>query len=110
MPVSIQLLGSYELISADGKPLKLRRKMRALMAYLASTGQPHQRQALAGMFCREAKDPAAVLRSLLSRIRRRLGADSLLTVGDSVQFNRQSAGVDSVAFACFRRCSRRPCA
>lgn len=76
----------------------LRRKERALLAYLVATGQSHYRQTLAGMFCREADVPMRALRLLLSRIRRHLGADAILTLQDTVQFNKHAGWVDCLEF------------
>ncbi|MGH2543992.1 MAG: BTAD domain-containing putative transcriptional regulator, partial [Ardenticatenaceae bacterium] len=95
--LSIRLLGPFEAYVGGHMPV-LRRKSRAMLAYLAVTGRAHSRRALAEMFCQETDDPSAALRSLLSRIRRQLGAETLLTEGDTVQFNRQAGWVDCLEF------------
>lgn len=68
-------------------PVALRRKERALLAYVAVNGRPHTRQELLSLFCATANDPLAALRLLLSRIRRQVGGDLLLLSGDQVQWN-----------------------
>lgn len=95
MSVSLYLLGPFKAqLEAAAEAPALRRKTRALLAYLAATATPHNRRTLATMFCQEAKDPAAVLRSLLSRIRRGLHRDILLTDGDTVCFDAATGWVD----------------
>ncbi len=95
--LSIHLLGSFKVQFGDKVPT-LRRKTRATLGYLAATNQVHHRQALADMFCQETKNPARSLRSLLSRIRRNLSAEALLTEGETVRFNRDVGWVDCVQF------------
>jgi DNA-binding SARP family transcriptional activator len=51
------------------------------------------------MFCQEADDPQRALRSILSRIRQRVGADALLTEGGSVQLSHVAAWIDCLDFA-----------
>ena len=94
---AIHLLGSLEVRVGDKAPA-FRRKTRALLAYLAATGRAHRRRALADMFCQEAKDPAGALRWHLSRIRRQLGAETILAEGDVIRFNHQAGWVDCVEF------------
>lgn len=94
---AIRLLGSLEIQVSDQK-LTLRRKTRAILAYLAATDCPHRRQVLSDLFCQEAKDPAGALRWHISRIRRQLGPETLLVEGNTVQFNHQVGWVDCVEF------------
>ncbi len=95
---SIHLLGSFEVRVGATTPT-LRRKTRAMLAYLAATGQRHHRRALADMFCQETKNPYASLRSLLSRIRRQVGSEVLLTEGEMVCVSRQAVWVDCLELA-----------
>jgi DNA-binding SARP family transcriptional activator/tetratricopeptide (TPR) repeat protein len=96
----VYLLGSFEIKQSESdRPPALRRKTGAALAYLAATGQPQSRQVLAEMFCQEADDPQRALRSILSRIRQRLGEEILLSEGNRVEFNRQVGWVDCLAFA-----------
>lgn len=97
---SIYLLGAFSVKSHGASaPLKLRRKTRALLAYLAATGQAHNRQTLADLFCTDTADPLGALRSILSRLRRHLGPDALLTDGSAVWLNQVAGWVDCLAFA-----------
>lgn len=101
MRYSLKLLGPLELRRGT-EPVTLRRKGRALLAYLAATDQPHRRQKLADIFCQEANDPANVLRLLLSRIRQQLGVAAFVVEGDTVKFNGQNGcWVDSQEFEGF---------
>src|SRR6478672_11680910 len=90
--ISLCLLGSFELRASDRsiKPA-LDRKTRAILAYLAATGQPHSRQSLYSLFCQEALDPAGTLRWHLSRMRRQLSPVIITITKQAVQFNRQAA-------------------
>ncbi|RIK34297.1 MAG: hypothetical protein DCC55_33315 [Chloroflexi bacterium] len=98
--LSIHLLGSFEARSRQqAAPVALRRKTCALLAYLAASGQPQSRQALAEIFCPEVDDPPGALRSILSRIRQRLGANILLSEENRVQFNLAAGWVDCLEFA-----------
>ncbi|MEI2692113.1 MAG: hypothetical protein V9H69_21370 [Anaerolineae bacterium] len=66
-------------------------KVPALLAYLAVTGRPHQRDALAGLLWGEMPDAAAAnnLRQALSNLRK-LFEPHLLITRDTVAFNRDS--------------------
>lgn len=98
--LSIYLLGSLTA-QEDNQPIKLslRRKSRALFAYLLISHRPFSRQALSDLFCQETKDPAAALRILLSRIRRQFGSHILLTNNDLVTINTETIWVDANHFA-----------
>jgi DNA-binding SARP family transcriptional activator len=96
----ILLLGPFQ-VTRDQRdaPIELRRKTCALLAYLAATARPHPRQLLAELFCQETDDPQAALRSVLSRIRQRLGAGALLTSGNTVQLDQALVWVDCLELA-----------
>jgi DNA-binding SARP family transcriptional activator len=98
-PISLHLLGSFEVRASDGNiNPALDRKTRAILAYLAATGQPHSRQSLYSLFCQEALDPAGSLRWHLSRIRRQLSPQIIAVAQETVQFNRRVAWVDCDIF------------
>ncbi|MCP4360560.1 MAG: tetratricopeptide repeat protein, partial [Chloroflexi bacterium] len=84
---ALRLLGPFEIQQQTGNVPKLGRKTRALLAYLAATSSQHTRRNLMEMFCPEATDPAAALRWHLSRIRRQLDGDILLTPADKIKLN-----------------------
>jgi DNA-binding SARP family transcriptional activator len=99
-PLTIHLLGAVEVRhDPSSPPIALRRKTRALLAFLVATAQSHSRRTLVEMFCTEADDPYRALRSMLSRIRRRLGPDVLVTSESTVQFNDEVGWVDCRVFA-----------
>ncbi len=95
--IRLYLLGPFT-ITTTNSATTLRRKTRALLAYLAATGQSHSRQHLMALFCAEAKNPSAVLRSLLSRLRRNLNTDILLVDGELVRLNPAICWVDCLHF------------
>ena len=97
---TFHLLGTFQLsraVAAD-EPVVLRRKTRALLAYLATADQSHTRQTLMDLFCLDAMSPSRALSVLLSRIRHHLGKAAIITHGSSIQLNRQLAGVDYAVF------------
>lgn len=100
--VSVFLLGPVEALLGDTKEKRaqalLRRKSRALLAYLAATTQMHHRESLANLFCQEAAAPLRALRLLLSRIRTQVGPFILHTQDDYVSLNHQAVWVDSREF------------
>src|SRR3712207_1115488 len=73
MPESldVRVLGDF-CVLRDGQSVDLppSKKTRALLAYLAVTGQPHQRERLCEMFWDVPDDPRGALRWSLSKIRR----------------------------------------
>lgn len=96
-PIRLHLLGQFTIQS--DKPIQTpRRKSRALLAYLAATNQFHNRRNLIDLFCAEAQDPPAVLRSLLSRLRRNVDQDILLADGELIRLNPAVCWVDCLAF------------
>ncbi|GAB4444995.1 MAG: hypothetical protein OHK0015_46900 [Chloroflexi bacterium OHK40] len=78
--VAVAVLGEL-VVLVDGQAPPLRRKDRAVIAYLAIMGRPQHRNTLIDLFFQEAEDPAAALRLVLSRIRRHLGP-TLLRSGE----------------------------
>jgi DNA-binding SARP family transcriptional activator len=98
-PISLRLLGSFEVRASDRNiNPALDRKTRAILAYLAATGQPHSRQSLYSLFCQEALDPPATLRWHLSRIRRQLSPAIITVSKETIRFNQQTAWVDCNSF------------
>ena len=95
--IVIRLLGSFEALKG-GQKLSLRRKTRALLAYLIVTDTSHSRPTLYQLFCQEANDPARTLRLLLSRIRGHLGSNSLHTTAQTVAFNPTGCRIDYQVF------------
>lgn len=97
MPVQLQLLGTFSL-KVNGSVPALRRKTRALVAYLATTARPRSRQTMMNLFCQEAQAPNRVLAVLLSRVRQQLGSSALLSDGETVQLNLAHVAVDIAQF------------
>lgn len=98
-PLSIQLLGPFTVKPGDsGPPIDLRRKTRALLAYLAALDRPVSRTALADMFCQDAQDPHAALRSILSRVRRRLPVEVFIAEGDAIRVDNTVVWTDCREF------------
>ena len=66
-------------------------KAQALLCYLAITGRPHLRPALAGLFWAESPDTEArtSLRHVLSNLKK-LVRDPLVITRETAAFNRQS--------------------
>ncbi|MEZ4590658.1 MAG: AAA family ATPase [Chloroflexota bacterium] len=95
--ISLQLLGSFSA-TVDGQAAMLRRKTRALVAYLATMGQPQTRRKLMALFCQEANAPSRALAVLLSRVRKQLGAAVLHTEGEMVALNFAAVTVDVAHF------------
>ncbi|MCL4267250.1 MAG: AAA family ATPase [Anaerolineae bacterium] len=88
--IQLRLLGSFQI----GSDISLRRKNRALLAYLALSEQPLSRHELAELFCQSAADPAHTLRLSLSRLRRALGEAAFIFAGETVQFNAEYFDTD----------------
>ncbi len=101
---ALHLLGTPRL-EIDGTEIHInRRKAMALLAYLAVTGRPHTRDALATLLWPESDASGArgALRRHLSQVNQLLGGEGLETDRETVQLN---PGLDlwlDVAF--FRRC------
>src|SRR5687767_4096716 len=82
-------------MTVDGAPLVVdTRKATALLAYLAVTGQPHRRDALAALFWPDADTARAggALRRTLSALRSAIGAERL-------HADRASVGLDPAGMA-----------
>ena len=88
----LRLLGSFQLQGGSGTAL--RRKERAILAYLAGSARPQTRYKLASLFCQSAADPGRTLRLSLSRLRRSLGEGVLHDIGETVQFNQEGCPTD----------------
>src|SRR5215470_423065 len=96
--LTLRLLGEVE-VARGGERLSLpaSRKARALLAYLAATGQPHRRDRLCSMFWDIPDDPRGALRSTLSRLRSVVddpGRQRIIAEGDSVRFDGSDVEVD----------------
>ncbi len=91
--LKISLLGAVR-VERDGIPIEVdTRKAIALLAYLAMTGVPHRREALAAFFWPEADDDRArgALRRTLSTLRAALVDDWLVPSRDDVELGRDSS-------------------
>jgi predicted ATPase/DNA-binding SARP family transcriptional activator len=95
-------------IEYDGKPVTdlTSLKTQALLVYLAITGRPQSRQALAGLLWPDVKEELArtSLRKVLAQVRRAVG-DHVQTDRHTIWFNRQRPNwVDALVFeeACRR--------
>ncbi|MDJ0752107.1 MAG: AAA family ATPase [Ardenticatenaceae bacterium] len=95
--IQLQFLGPLLISSPQSIP-PLRRKTRAILAYLAITNRSHTRRHLMDLFCQEAADPSRALAVLLSRIRKLLGKDALHTKNRSIQLNVALVSVDVLTF------------
>ncbi|HKU95392.1 MAG TPA: alpha/beta fold hydrolase [Vineibacter sp.] len=96
--LAIRLLGDMQVLRGS-VPLDLprSRKTRALLAFLAATGQPHRRERLGELLWDAAEDPRGSLRWNLSQIRLlTTSAERPLIIAerDTVRFDPQSASVD----------------
>ena len=94
--VSIQLLGPVK-VAVAGAPLVVdTRKALALLAYLAVTGRPASREALAALLWPESDGAAAraALRRTLSVLNGGLGAGNLAIDRNSVTLREDAADVD----------------
>ncbi len=99
--IEISLFGGLQ-IRCDGVVVDnfMSSKAPALLAYLAVTGRPHQREALAGLLWGEMSDAAAAnnLRQVLSNLRKGCGSHLLIT-RDTVAFNHDAPRfLDTEAF------------
>lgn len=93
--LTLHLLGPFQLKQGlEESVVTLRRKTRALLAYLIATKQPHTRQSLTDLFCQEAKSPARALSVLLTRIRQQVGTAVLRTAEEMVQVSLTEMWVD----------------
>src|SRR5262249_60924250 len=99
--LSLRLLGEIEVVRGGERvALPASRKARALLAYLAVTGRPHQRGRLCSMFWDVPDDPRGALRSTLSKLRAIVdapGRQRIVAERDAVRFDGSDAEVDLVA-------------
>jgi DNA-binding SARP family transcriptional activator len=90
--LKLSLLGRLQLYQ-DGEPLAglVSSKAQALLCYLAVTGRPHSRQALAGLLWGDLPEPDARrnLRGALLKLRQHV-ASYLLVTHQTLAFNRES--------------------
>jgi len=95
---NVLLLGQFTICDGQSKrPFPpLRRKTRALLAYLIAVNAPCSRQALMDIFCQGTNSPARTLTLLLSRIRKQV--DVLHISNSSIQFEPSAAQVDMAFF------------
>lgn len=100
--VTLSVLGGFEARAADGRPLTLPKKTRALLAYLAlGPRQTYLRTDLAALLWGDSTDDQALqsLRQVLSHLRRDLGPEPVLAIdARSVRLDRQLIDVDALAF------------
>ncbi len=97
-PLSLRLLGEIAVFRG-GHPLNLpaSRKARALLAYLAATGEAHRRGRLCALLWDAPDDPRGALRSSLSKLRTLVdepGCARIVTDGDTVRFDGAGVSVD----------------
>jgi predicted ATPase/DNA-binding SARP family transcriptional activator len=88
-------------IELNGQPVSLRRsKALALLSYLATTGQPQNREALLGLLWPEFDDASARnnLRRELSLLKTLLGEEVLIADRRQVAWDGQATWVDVAAF------------
>ncbi|MCP4937486.1 MAG: tetratricopeptide repeat protein, partial [bacterium] len=96
--LSLQLADEPNKLNAQGR-INLRRKNRALLAYLMMGERPFPRHHLTTLFTANAADPLHALRVMLSRLRRQLDSDVLVVHGDTVQLNHALFATDTAIFA-----------
>src|SRR5215467_9487009 len=96
--LQLRLLGTIEA-ERGGEPVVLPgRKTQALLVYLTAQARPYSRSELHDLFCADAEDPPAALRWHLSRLRRALGTEAIITEEDTVRFNLSACHVDCDEF------------
>jgi DNA-binding SARP family transcriptional activator len=108
LPTQLRVLGPFDLSRRPGGPgarpreragyLNLRRKTRALLAYLAEAHAPVRREVLVALFFPDTDDPLGALRWHLSTIRRLVDPALLCTDRETVQLDRATCWVDTEAF------------
>ena len=98
--LKLYFLGKTRYETPDGRSLnpKLRRKTRALLAYVCLADQPVHREQLMAIFCATSDNPASNLRWHLSRIRHNLDEHVLLMQNGQVQVNRAFVWIDAQVF------------
>lgn len=103
MTLKLNTLGELSLIRA-GKPLPLpaSKRARALLAYLAVTGQAHRRDSLCEMFWSLPDDPRAALRWSLSELQKLLneaGSERLAADDETLALRAADIDIDIHRFA-----------
>lgn len=97
--MKINVLGEMSLHRCGvAVPLTSSRKTRALLAYLALTGQPHLREHLCDMFFENTNDPRGALRWSLSKLRLLLNDNDALRLTanrDKVQLDMADITLDA---------------
>lgn len=97
-PLSLHLLGEIAVFRGDHQlSLSASRKARALLAYLAATGEAHRRSRLCALLWDAPDDPRGALRSSLSRLRAVVdepGRARIVTEGDTVRFDGEGVSID----------------
>lgn len=99
VPFRISLLGGFQALSASGSVLEIPgRKVRALLAYLAASPGPRERDSLVALLWGETSDQEArhSLRQALSSLRKAM--PGVLTDGNVVALKADAAEVDVAAF------------
>jgi DNA-binding SARP family transcriptional activator len=99
MPFRIGLLGGFQTLSASGSTLEIPgRKVRALLAYLAVSPGPRERDSLVALLWGDRSDREArhSLRQALSSLRK--AVPGVLTEGTVVALNTDAAEIDVAAF------------
>lgn len=97
----LRLLGEIE-VARDGEsiPLPPSKKTRALLGYLAATGQAHRRERLCSLLWELPDDPRGALRWSLSRLRPIVdepGLTRIVATRDTVAFDPLGAEIDFLA-------------
>lgn len=93
--VRIRLIGEVSVQRGDARlELPRSRKCRALIAYLATTGRPHRREALCELLWEVPDDPKGELRWTLSKVRGVLG-DALVADRERVALDQAAVEVDA---------------
>lgn len=103
----MSVLGPFELSRGpagqqghppDEESLHLRRKTRALLAYLADARAPVRREALAALLFPAADEPLGALRWQLSAVRRQVAPALIIADRETVRLDRSACRVDADAF------------
>jgi DNA-binding SARP family transcriptional activator len=99
--LSLRLLGGFRAQHGPGRPLTIRRKAQALLAYLAlHPGAASSRDALAGLLWSGTTDEHARhnLRQTLFALRQAITPDPFIVEGELVGLRESAVQVDVAAF------------
>lgn len=97
--LKIYLFGATRIYLDDLPVHIVRRKAMAMLAYLAVTGKPHERDTLGAIFWPESADSRNQVRVALSTLRSALGMEWLVENGNLVQItNADSIWIDVRVF------------